>query len=136
MGGCGSGGRRGNTGTKVIAAMRGKAQVRTQWEQVMEWEQRRERAELVREHGRQSQGAEQQWAAVQQQQERKPAKTNEEYYRQLYEELSKEISQPTPNEEFFRKIADDRIKQSWGQQQPEQERQRDRGPTRDYGPSR
>ena len=33
--------------------------MRTQWDQVLEWEQRRERAELVREHGRQSRGVEQ-----------------------------------------------------------------------------
>ena len=44
---------------ELIPAMRGKAQVRTQWDQVLEWEQRRERAELVREHGRQSRGVEQ-----------------------------------------------------------------------------
>ena len=39
--------------------MRGKAQVRTQWDQVLEWEQRRARAELMRDHGRQSRGVEQ-----------------------------------------------------------------------------
>ena len=44
---------------ELIPAMRGKAQVRTQWDQVLEWEQRRERAELMREHGRQSRGVEQ-----------------------------------------------------------------------------
>ena len=44
---------------ELIPAMRGKAQVRTQWDQVQEWEQRRERAELMREHGRQSRGVEQ-----------------------------------------------------------------------------
>ena len=44
---------------ELIAAMRGKAQVRADWEQVMEWRQRRERAELMREHGRQSRGVEQ-----------------------------------------------------------------------------
>ena len=44
---------------ELIAAMRGKAQVRTQWDQVLEWEQRRDRAELMREHGRLSRGVEQ-----------------------------------------------------------------------------
>ena len=44
---------------ELIPAMRGKAQVRTRWDQVLEWEQRRERAELMREHGRQSRGVEQ-----------------------------------------------------------------------------
>ena len=44
---------------ELVGAIRGKAQVRTQWDQVLEWEQRRERAELVREHGRQSRGVEQ-----------------------------------------------------------------------------
>ena len=44
---------------ELIPAMRGKVQVRTQWDQVLEWEQRRERAELMREHGRQSRGVEQ-----------------------------------------------------------------------------
>ena len=119
---------------ELAGAIRGKSQVRAEWEQGIEGQHRRERAELVRDHGRQSRGVEQEWAAGQQQQERKPAKTNEEHYRQLYEELSKEINQPTHNEEFFRKFADDIIKQSGGQQRPEQERQR--GPDRDSGPSR
>ena len=34
-------------------------QARHQWDQVLEWERRRERAELMREHGRQSRGVEQ-----------------------------------------------------------------------------
>ena len=119
---------------ELAGAIRGKSQVRAEWDQGIEGQHRRERAELVRDHGRQSRGVEQEWAAAQQQQERKPAKTNEEHYRQLYEELSKEINQPTHNEEFFRKFADDIIKQTGGQQRPEQERQR--GPDRDSGPSR
>ena len=85
---------------ELAGAIRGKSQVRAEWEQGIEGQHRRERAELVRDHGRQSRGVEQEWAAGQQQQERKPAKTNEEHYRQLYEELSKEINQPTHNEEF------------------------------------
>ena len=44
---------------ELIPAMRGKVQVRTQWDQVLEWEHRRERAELMRDHGRQSRGVEQ-----------------------------------------------------------------------------
>ena len=44
---------------ELIPAMRGKAQVRAEWDQVIEWKQRPERAELVREHGRQSRGVEQ-----------------------------------------------------------------------------
>ena len=49
----------GNHWNELIPAMRGKAQVRTQWDQMLEWEQRRDRAELMREHGRQSRGVEQ-----------------------------------------------------------------------------
>ena len=44
---------------QLIPAMRGKAQVLTDWEQGMERRHRGERAELVREHGRQSRGVEQ-----------------------------------------------------------------------------
>ena len=44
---------------ELIAAMRGKAQVRAEWDQVIEWKHRHERAELVREHGRRSRGVEQ-----------------------------------------------------------------------------
>ena len=44
---------------ELIPAIRGKAQIRTRGDQMLEWEQRRERAELMREHGRQSRGVEQ-----------------------------------------------------------------------------
>ena len=107
---------------ELAGAIRGKSQVRAEWEQGIEWQNRRERAELVRDHGLESRRVEQEWAAVdrrrgqeaargrepgpsQQQQERKPAKSNEEH---------------------FRKIADDPIKQSGpsgGLQRPEREQE-------------
>ena len=79
---------------ELAGAIRGKSQVRAEWEQGLEWQNRRERAELVRDHGLESRRVEQEWAAVdrrrgqeaargrepgpaQQQQERKPAKSNE-----------------------------------------------------------
>ena len=105
---------------ELAGAIRGKFQVRAEWEQGIEWQNRRERAVLVRDHGLESRRVEQEWAAVgrrreqeaargrepgpsQQQQERKPAKNNEEH---------------------FRKIADDPIKPSGpsvGPQRPERE---------------
>ena len=105
---------------ELAGAIRGKSQVRAEWEQGIEWQNRRERAVLVRDHGLESRRVEQEWAAVgrrreqeaargrepgpsQQQQERKPAKNNEEH---------------------FRKIADDPIKPSGpsvGPQRPERE---------------
>ena len=107
---------------ELAGAIRGKSQVRAECEQGIEWQHRRERAELVRDHGLESRRVEQEWAAVdrrreqeasrgrepgpsQQQQERKPAKSNEEH---------------------FRKIADDPIKQSGlsgGLQRPEREQE-------------
>ena len=107
---------------ELAGAIRGKSPVRAEWEQGIEWQHRRERAELVRDHGLESRRVEQEWAAVdrrreqeasrgrepgpsQQQQERKPAKSNEEH---------------------FRKIADDPIKQSGlsgGLQRPEREQE-------------
>ena len=107
---------------ELAGAIRGKSQVRAEWEQGIEGQHRRERAVLVRDHGLESRRVEQEWAAVerrraqeaargrepgpsQQQQERKPAKSNEEH---------------------FRKIADDPIKQSGpsvGPQRPEREQE-------------
>ena len=107
---------------ELAGAIRGKSQVRAEWEQGIEWQNRRERAVLVRDHGLESRRVEQEWAAVgrrreqeaargrepgpsQQQQERKPAKNNEEH---------------------FRKIADDPIKPSGpsvGPQRPEREQE-------------
>ena len=107
---------------ELAGAIRGKSQVRAEWEQGIEWQNRRERAVLVRDHGLESRRVEQEWAAVgrrreqeaargrepgpsQQQQERKPAKNNEEH---------------------FRKIADDPIKKSGpsvGPQRPEREQE-------------
>ena len=44
---------------ELAGAIRGKAQVRSDWEQGVEWQQRHERAELVRDHGLESRRVEQ-----------------------------------------------------------------------------
>ena len=117
---------------ELAGAIRGKSPVRAEWEQGLEGQNRRERAELVRDHGLESRRVEQEWAAVdrrrgqeaargrepgpaQQQQERKPAKSNEGH---------------------SRKIADARVKQSGpsvGPQRPERDAGIGGGPSTEGG---
>ena len=116
--------------------MRGKAQVRADWEQGIEWQHRRERAELMREHGRQSRGMEQEWAAAERQRERKPENTNEEFSRKIADELIKQSGGLKRPKRDYGGSIERLYKQNEKQNEPQQERDRGRGPDRDSGPSR
>ena len=54
---------------ELAGAIRGKSQVRAEWDQGIDWQHRRERAELVRDHGLESRSVEHEWAAVDRQRE-------------------------------------------------------------------
>ena len=105
---------------ELAGAIRGKSQVRAEWEQGIEWQNRRERAELVRDHGLESRRVEQEWAAVDRRREQEAARGREPGPSQQERKPAKS------NEEHFRKIADDPIKQSGpsvGPQRPEREQE-------------
>ena len=103
---------------EMAGAIRGKSQVRAEWEQGIDWQHRRERAELVRDHGLESRRVEQEWAAVDRQREQEAARGREPGPAQQQQERKPAKS----NEEHFRKIAPARVKQSGasvGPQRPE-----------------
>ena len=107
---------------ELAGAIRGKSQVRAEWEQGIEGQHRRERAELVRDHGLESRRVEQEWAAVDRRREQEAARGREPGPSQQQQERKPAKS----NEEHFRKIADDSIKQSGpsvGPQRPEREQE-------------
>ena len=107
---------------ELAGAIRGKSQVRAEWEQGIEWQHRRERAVLVRDHGLESRRVEQEWAAVDRRREQEAARGREPGPSQQQQERKPAKS----NEEHFRKIADDPIKQSGpsgGLQRPEREQE-------------
>ena len=70
---------------ELAGAIRGKSQVRTDWEQGIEGQQRHERAGLVRDHGLESRRVEQEWAAVERQREEEAARQREEELRRAQE---------------------------------------------------
>ena len=107
---------------ELAGAIRGKSPVRAEWEQGIEGQHRRERAELVRDHGLESRRVEQEWAAVDRRREQEAARGREPGPSQQQQERKPAKS----NEEHFRKIADDPIKQSGpsvGPQRPEREQE-------------
>ena len=107
---------------ELAGAIRGKSGVRAEWEQGIEGQHRRERAELVRDHGLESRRVEQEWAAVERRREQEAARGREPGPSQQQQERKPAKS----NEEHFRKIADDPIKQSGpsvGPQRPEREQE-------------
>ena len=107
---------------ELAGAIRGKSQVRAEWEQGIEGQHRRERAVLVRDHGLESRRVEQEWAAVDRRREQEAARGREPGPSQQQQEWKPAKS----NEEHFRKIADDPIKQSGpsvGPQRPEREQE-------------
>ena len=107
---------------ELAGAIRGKSQVRAEWEQGIEGQHRRERAVLVRDHGLESRRVEQEWAAVDRRREQEAARRREPGPSQQQQERKPAKS----NEEHFRKIADDPIKQSGpsvGPQRPEREQE-------------
>ena len=107
---------------ELAGAIRGKSQVRAEWEQGIEGQHRRERAVLVRDHGLESRRVEQEWAAVDRRREQEAARGREPGPSQQQQERKPAKS----NEEHFRKIADDPIKQSGpsvGPQRPEREQE-------------
>ena len=105
---------------ELAGAIRGKSQVCGEWEQGMDRGHRHERAELVRDHGLESRRVEQEWAAVDSRREQEAARGREPGPSQQQQERKPAKS----NEEHFRKIADDPIKPSGpsvGPQRPERE---------------
>ena len=107
---------------ELAGAIRGKSQVRAEWEQGIEGQHRRERAVLVRDHGLESRRVEHEWAAVGRQREQATARGREPGPAQQQQERKPAKS----NEEHFRKIADDPIKQSGpsvGPQRPDREQE-------------
>ena len=70
---------------ELAGAVRGKSQVRGEWEQGMDRGHRRERAELVRDHGLESRRVEQEWAAVDRQREQEAARGQDAMMRQSQE---------------------------------------------------
>ena len=107
---------------ELAGAIRGKSQVRAEWEQGIEGQHRRERAVLVRDHGLESRRVEQEWAAVDRRREQEAARGREPGPSQQQQERKPAKS----NEEHFRKIADDPIKQSGpsvGPQRPDREQE-------------
>ena len=107
---------------ELAGAIRGKSQVRAEWEQGIEGQHRRERAVLVRDHGLESRRVEQEWAVVDRRREQEAARGREPGPSQQQQERKPAKS----NEEHFRKIADDPIKQSGpsiGPQRPEREQE-------------
>ena len=107
---------------ELAGAIRGKSPVRAEWEQGIEGQHRREQAVLVRDHGLESRRVEQEWAAVDRRREQEAARGREPGPSQQQQERKPTKS----NEEHFRKIADDPIKQSGpsvGPQRPEREQE-------------
>ena len=103
---------------ELAGAIRGKSQVRAEWEQGIEGQHRRERAALVRDHGLESRRVEHEWAAVDRQREQEAARGREPGPAQQQQERKPAKS----NEEHSRKIAAARVKQSGpsvGPQRPE-----------------
>ena len=91
---------------ELAGAIRGKSGVRAEWEQGIEWQYRREQAELVRDHGLESRRVEQEWAAVDRRREQEAARQREH---------------GSSSQQQQEKIADAR--QSGGLQRPEREQE-------------
>ena len=100
---------------ELAGAIRGKSQVRAEWEQGIDWQHRRERAALVRDHGLESRRVEHEWAAVDRQREQATARQREPGSAQQQQERKPAKS----NEEHFRKIAVDHVKQSGPSVEPQ-----------------
>ena len=111
-------GAQGKHWDELAGAIRGKSQVRAEWEQGIEGQHRRERAALVRDHGLESRRVEHEWAAADRQREQEAARQREPGPSQQQQERKPAKN----NEENFRKIAAARVKQSGpsvGPQRPE-----------------